>query len=354
MKQTDVDLDNTEAMNPKADKAQEHDKIYRIGRSDIRENINGWWLIEAPSEDKALGYAKRIFNQLENDERPYSFESPYEPVVMNTYNSKDEMGYGWNALTPKKVDDKPMPYEIELQKIQKKKELNAIKKLVAGRVVALDTETTGFNPDDEVLQLSVVNEAGKTVFNQYFKPEHKTSWESAMACNHITPESLQDKQPISAYKEQIETILKESKAIVGYNTGFDMTMLNQNGIDLPNEKKYIDLMMPFAKVYGEKTREGQPKRQKLIVCAAYYGFKQGGEWHNSMGDTDATMHCYRKMRNLGHLSEKDTHDLDHLVNFKSREEQMKRLEIAKSYEAHKGEPSIHVEKKQTSSLAKGR
>lgn len=97
-----------------------------------------------------------------------------------------------------------------------------------------------------------------------------------MKFNHITPKSLEDKKPISAYKTQIETILKEARAVVGYNTGFDMTMLGQNGIDFPNEKKYVDLMMPFAKVYGKTDDKGNPKRQKLIVCADYYGFKQDG------------------------------------------------------------------------------
>ena len=43
------------------------------------------------------------------------------------------------------------------------------------RILVLDTETTGFKADDEVLQVSMVDANGKVLLNQYFRPEHKTS-----------------------------------------------------------------------------------------------------------------------------------------------------------------------------------
>ena len=305
---------------------EEPTMIYRIGRMNSEDKMNGWELIAAPSEEKAVAFAKRLFNQDENNERPYSFESPYEPVVLGTYKNKEEMGYGWKELTPIKANDKPMPYELELEKMnEKNKQWERNEK-----TIALDTETTGFNADDEVLQLSVLNGNGKTLFNEYFKPQHKTSWESAMKCNHITPEMVGDKKPITAYKEQIEKLLQNADRIVGYNTGFDMTMLNQNGIDLPKEKKYVDLMVPYADVIGQKDRYGKPKMQKLIACADHYGFKQDNDWHNSMADTEATMFCYHKMMEKGHLAEKDVKELSGLKNFKSREEQEASLKTTKT------------------------
>ena len=201
---------------------------------------------------------------------------------------------------------------------------------VKGKIIALDTETTGFLHDDEVLQLSIMDEKGKNIFNQYFKPDHKTTWESAMAVNHITPEMVEKEKPISAYKESIEKILKEAKAIVGYNTGFDMTMLAQNGIQIPNEKKYVDLMGPFAEVYGQKNAEGKPKWQKLITCAAYYGFSQDGEWHNSQGDTAATMYCYQEMKKRGHIQAKDIKDLSNLTNYKDQKKELPPQNIKRS------------------------
>ena len=87
-------------------------------------------MIEAPNEKKALDFAGRLFNQEENDERPFSFVSDYVPVVLGRYNSMEEMGYGIKNLTPIKANDKPMPYEIELEKIKARetKEAKAEKK----------------------------------------------------------------------------------------------------------------------------------------------------------------------------------------------------------------------------------
>lgn len=181
--------------------------------------------------------------------------------------------------------------------------------------IALDTETTGFNKDDEVLQLSIIDSKGKVLFNQYFKPKVKTSWESAMAVNHITPESLSDKKHIDHYKKEIEEILKKSKKIVGYNLGFDMTMLAQNGIKLPEAEKYIDLMIPFSKVYGVRKSDGGYKWQKLITCAEKYGY-EGDGWHDSLADTKATMHCYKEMIKKGDIYERDIFKVKDLANYK--------------------------------------
>lgn len=183
--------------------------------------------------------------------------------------------------------------------------------------IALDTETTGFKEDDEVLQLSIVDAKGKVLFNQYFKPNVKKSWESAMAVNHITPESLKGKKHLLHYKKDIEKILKNAKRIVGYNLGFDMTMLEQNGIKLPTEKKYVDLMIPFAKAYGMKKLDGEYKWQKLITCAKFYGFKET-EWHNSLADTNATMFCYKEMVKRAHITDREILQPRGVQNYKGR------------------------------------
>lgn len=184
--------------------------------------------------------------------------------------------------------------------------------------IALDTETTGFKEDDEVLQLSIVDSKGKVLFNEYFKPNVKKSWESAMAVNHITPESLKDKKHLLHYKRKIEGILKNAKRIVGYNLGFDMTMLEQNGIKLPDKRKYVDLMIPFAKTYGMKKPDGEYKWQKLITCAKFYGFNDT-EWHNSLADTNATMYCYRKMVEKAHITDRNVLLPRDVQNYKGRE-----------------------------------
>lgn len=257
-------------------------------RSDDR--TNGFFIVKAEDEKTAQRIADKCI-EIEEREEPNGIPT-YEVQLREVDPDNNSWAKGW-------VKDAAIGDEV-----------------FARGAIALDTETTGFLPDDEVLQLSIVDGTGKKLFNQYFKPNHKTSWESAMAVNHITPDMVAKENPIQMHKKDIEEILDKAKVIVGYNLGFDMTMLAQNGIRLPEERKYVDLMGPFAEVYGQHKEDGTIKWQKLTTCAKHYGFKQDGTWHDSMGDTNATMYCYKKMRENDHIQEKDKKDLDYLLNFK--------------------------------------
>ena len=129
-KRKSPDLTEKQELGKTISKEASSSKIYRIGRLDYQDKIHGWELIEAPNEKKALDFADRLFNQEENNERPFSFASDYVPVVLDKYNSRDEMGDSLKHFVPIKANNKPMPYEIELEKIKAReaKEAKAEKK----------------------------------------------------------------------------------------------------------------------------------------------------------------------------------------------------------------------------------
>lgn len=186
------------------------------------------------------------------------------------------------------------------------------------KIIVLDTETTGFKKEDEVLQLTVLNGNGKELFNEYFKPNHTQSWESAEKCNHISPKFVADKPSLLSRKDQIESLLKNADVIVGYNPGFDIKMLEQNGIAVPKDKRYVDIMIPYAEVKNVPNEYGKPKWFKLMDCAKEYGFPEA-DFHNSLGDTKATLHCYQEMMKKGQLYEGDIKDPAHLVGYNQKE-----------------------------------
>ena len=165
-------------------------------------------------------------------------------------------------------------------------------------ILVLDTETTGVAKTDEILQLSIINGEGVVVMNEYFRPARAKTWPMAEAVNHISPAMVADKPLILERKKEIEAILHGAKIIVGYNLPFDRNMLIQNGIFVPAKEKtrYLDLMRPFAKTFGEKSAKNPKlfKFQKLITCAKYYGYTEEG-WHDSLADTKATLYCFWKM-----------------------------------------------------------
>lgn len=173
--------------------------------------------------------------------------------------------------------------------------------------ITLDTETTGLSPDDgaEILQLSIINQDSEVLFNEYFKPLFASSWERAMAVNHITPEMVADKPYIYDKLPEIIAILQGTDCVIGYNTHFDLSMLAAVGVKRPKETPVVDVMEDFAPIYGEyNERYGSYKWQKLTVCADYYGYDWGNDTaHDSLADCRATLYCYQKMQELPFASD---------------------------------------------------
>lgn len=169
-------------------------------------------------------------------------------------------------------------------------------------VIVLDTETTGLSPNDgaEILQLSIINQDGAVLFDEYFKPVFAKSWGDAMAINHISPDDVADKPTIYERLHVILPILQGAKLVVGYNTPFDLFMLDKVGAVVPKDTPVVDVMRSFAPIYGAYNEQyGSYTWQKLTTCAAYYGYDWGRDKaHDSLADCRATLFCYLKMQEL--------------------------------------------------------
>ena len=106
------------------------------------------------------------------------------------------------------------------------------------RILALDTETTGVGPNAEILQLSVIDGEGAVRMNQYFRPKKNSSWPEAEKVEPHLPDQWSAKCPfILDHKEEIQEMLGNAETIVGYNLPFDVQMLLQSGLTLPDPKK---------------------------------------------------------------------------------------------------------------------
>lgn len=196
--------------------------------------------------------------------------------------------------------------EAERQRIFSEKRMKAVDTAVlqrnpAGkRTIVIDTETTGLDCNtDEILQLSIIDERGNTLFNGYFKPIKAVKWKAAESVNGITPQMVADCKDIYHYFSEIQSILYNADTIIGYNTEFDLNFLVNCGFELYEDVETVDVMREFAPIYGEWSEERQDyKWQKLTTCASFYNYdwSKAAAAHNALGDCLATLFCYNKMK----------------------------------------------------------
>ncbi len=176
------------------------------------------------------------------------------------------------------------------------------------KILCFDVETTGLSrEEDEILQLSIVDGTGKTVFNEYIKPTRHESWDGAEAIHGISPSDVADKPAIEEYRDTLNDIFKDVQLLVGYNNiYFDNAFLKEAGIQIPEDAKMYDVMLKFAPIYGEWNEMRQDyKWQKLAKCAEYYGFHGDGQFHDSLEDVRATLYCFNSMISEGQVKEKE-------------------------------------------------
>lgn len=195
------------------------------------------------------------------------------------------------------------------------------------KYIVLDTETTGLNAaEDELLQVSIIDNEGTVIFDSYIRPTQHTEWAEAERVNHITPEMVADAPTIAEVMPEINDILKRYDKIVGYNVRFDADFLKHNGAEFSNAE-YADAMKMFAPIYGEwNDQRGSYKWQKLTTAAGYYGYDWSAheEAHNSLGDCYATLYVYKKLTT-------DTMTIERVIDGKRVGIELTPAEISQAY-----------------------
>ena len=159
-----------------------------------------------------------------------------------------------------------------------------------------DLEHTAIeNP--ELLEFSAVWADGRLAMNSYVRPLHAKEWPHAMEVNHITPAMVAHAPTIDVVGPRIEALLHEALAIVGYSYWNDFSVLEKNGVAIPEKTVLprVDVSIPFSVVYRNHVQdEGNYNQRKLSICAKYYGFTSEN-WHDSMTDAVATAYCFNRM-----------------------------------------------------------
>jgi DNA polymerase-3 subunit epsilon len=156
------------------------------------------------------------------------------------------------------------------------------------RYAILDTETTGLESTAEVIQIAIIDPAGKKLFDSLIRPiDRKRIPTEATRIHGITMKMLEG-APIYSEIAPILIQIVEKRNIICYNAAFDGRLLNQTAEKTGAPKisgRWACAMLAYAKFRGvwNERRQG------------YLWHKLPEADHSTYGDCLATLKIIREM-----------------------------------------------------------
>lgn len=179
------------------------------------------------------------------------------------------------------------------QYITKQQVVEYARNKIKEKPIYLDTETTGLEFDDEIIELAIVDTDGKVVFDSFIKPQKPIPL-SATAINHITNDMVKNAPTLSMVWVQIRSILANNP-IGMYNAEFDIRMIMQSlRINrIPDQTKFnaFDIMRIYTDFMGTD------RRYKLEQAGRNLGIKIPNS-HRAADDTLLTRAVFHSIAGM--------------------------------------------------------
>lgn len=144
------------------------------------------------------------------------------------------------------------------------------RQILAYDPIFIDTETTGFSPEDVVIEVGVVNLEGEVLFESLFKPQIPIPGD-AIAIHNITEAMVADAPSWKEVWPSIEDLF-EGRFVGMYNADFDLRMMKQTHrkywLDWPFDDKFFFCVMKlYAAFYGQPSPRGRGYRFHKLETA---------------------------------------------------------------------------------------
>lgn len=142
------------------------------------------------------------------------------------------------------------------------------RQMISQNPVYLDTETTGLEKIDEIIEITIMDDTGQVLLNSLVRPSQPIPL-NATAIHGISNDQVQKAPTWPILWQQVRPLLL-GKVIVAYNSGFDHRMLQQSHARyrLPwrDTFSFFDLLNLYSQWRGEW--DSQRRSWKYFSLAA--------------------------------------------------------------------------------------
>lgn len=177
----------------------------------------------------------------------------------------------------------------------------------------IDTETTGLDACDQIIELAIVDSAGVTHFESRLRPTVPID-PGAIDVHGISLEELASCPTWPEISGQVQAILS-SRPVIIFNAEFDMRLLRQTATAFSDPVAWIETLTTHcamylsAEVYGPTNRYGTISLDSAVR-------ESGAEWrgpsHSAIGDALATLDVVNEIANIDKRLQKELIDLENI------------------------------------------
>ncbi len=165
--------------------------------------------------------------------------------------------------------------------------IETAQKVLSARPVYLDTETTGLERSDEIVEISIIDDHGQPLLETLVKPSQPIP-ASATQLHGIRNEDVQNARTWPAVWPQVRSVLF-GRLIVIYNEEFDLRLMQQSHAryKLPWKDKVttFDLLKLYAEFRGEWDPARRSYRLHSLASAGRHCHISLPNAHRSTADT---------------------------------------------------------------------
>jgi DNA polymerase-3 subunit epsilon len=162
--------------------------------------------------------------------------------------------------------------------------------LEGGEALILDTETTGLDANDEVIQVGIMDLDGNVLLDTLVRPTVPIASE-ARSVHGITDQELAYAPYFSDLYDTLARLLV-NRCVLAYNADFDHRLLEQTcakyGLPPFKVAEWGCVMERYADFWGERSQAGHHKPQSLAVACDQQGIDVDGH-HEAVKDCQLTL-----------------------------------------------------------------
>ena len=140
------------------------------------------------------------------------------------------------------------------------------------KIIFLDTETTGLDADDEIVEIAIIDDNENVLVNTLVRPINQNEWPGAENIHGISPTDVKNAPTQAHISDDIRDAVRDRRVVI-YNAKYDSQYLPE----LESAGEISCCMEQF-------TEFNQGKRTSLMNATEIIGYERQGS-HRALADT---------------------------------------------------------------------